>query len=154
MLAGTILTSCSKEPYEDKIRKYYREGAKLGIYVQSIKIDTVVSAAQAMPYLEKRFDLAKQRLIAGYQESWQKNKSENAKQRLDSARNGLFSDKEYEVSYYKKLLSGSYHYEQVTVNYKLWVQGDMISQIFISRISESDTTLQITDKDIIHYLTH
>ena len=51
-----ILASCSKEPYEDTIRNYFRNGAKTGIYVQSIKIDTVISGEQAKPFFQKRFD--------------------------------------------------------------------------------------------------
>ena len=149
-----ILASCSKEPYEDTIRNYYRNGAKIGIYVQSIKIDTAVSSEQAMPFFEKRFDRAKERLTMSYSEAFQKTKSETARQRLDSARKGLFSDKEYEIAYYKDILSGKFRYEQVTVSYKLWIQGEIIDQTFISRISDSDTTLQITDKDMTYYLTH
>ena len=149
-----ILASCSKEPYEDTIRNYYRNGAKLGIYVQSIKIDTTISSEQAKPFFEKRFSRAKERLTMSYNEDFQNTKSERSKQKLDSAKNGLFSDKEYEISYYNDLLSGKYRYEQVTVSYKLWVQGEIIDQTFITRISDTDTTLQITDKDMNYYLTH
>jgi hypothetical protein len=149
-----ILASCSKEPYEDTIRNYYRSGAKIGIYVQSIKIDTAVSGEQAKPFFEKRFDRVKDRLTMRYSEVFNQTKSEVAKQRLDSATRGLFSDKEYEIAYYNDLLSGKFRYEQITVNYKLWVQGETISQTFVARISDTDTTLQITDKDLTHYLTH
>jgi hypothetical protein len=151
---GVILSGCSKEPYEDTIRKYYRDGAKMGIYLQTIKVDTVVSDERAKPYIEKRFATAKVRLTTSYEANWQQTKSEAAKQRLDSARQGLFSDKEYDIAYYKDLLSGKFHYEQITVNYKTWVQGETVSQVFISRISDRDTTLRITDKDITHFLTH
>lgn len=149
-----VVSACAKEPYEDRVRKYFQESAKSGINLKSVEIDTVVAGENARPFLEKKLERSKERLTKSYEDLYLQTKNEIYKQRLDSARNGLFSDREYDIVYYRDLFSRKFRYEQITVTYKFGMQGDIQKQPFILRITDRDTIIRITDKDLKYFLMH
>jgi hypothetical protein len=156
-----VISGCTKYPYEPEIQEYYRKASGKGVNILDISIDTTLTSVQARPFLEKKYERLKLRLTKTYKENYDKVSADKnasvaeinrSKERLDSANTGLFSTSLYEIQVYNELLSSKFNYEQVTVKYKVWSQGDVIKQVFVTRVSEKDTVLYITDKNLEDYL--
>jgi hypothetical protein len=76
------------------------------------------------------------------------------KARLDSANAGLFSPDNHEIKAFSSFITEKPYFEQLTLDYKVWVQGEVMRQIFIRKVSASDTTLNVTEKGISEFLKY
>jgi hypothetical protein len=158
-----LVAACGKDQYEIEIERFYFENINGSVSIVSLNLDTTVTFEQARPWLEKKLERAKERLKATYEEQYiaarsatkpDPNQIAVLKAKLDSANAGLYSPNNHEIKAFSAFITEKPYFEQLTLDYKVWVQGEVRRQIFIRKVSASDTTLNVTEKGISEYLKY
>lgn len=161
--AALSFTGCKKDTYEAEIERFYYENIKGSVSITRITVDTAVTFEQAKPWLDKKLERVKARLRKSYEEQYHAARSASKpdpanvafwKARLDSANAGLYSPDNHEIKSFSSYLTEKPYYEQVTLRYKVWVQGEVREQIFIRKVTASDTTISVTEKGLREYLQY
>ncbi len=162
-VAAVSFTGCKKDTYEVEIERFYYKSIKGSVSITKITVDTTVTFEQAKPWLDKKLERVKERLKKSYEERYNDARSSTKsdpssvafwKARLDSANAGLFSPDNHEIKSFSSYLTDKPYYEQVTLRYKVWVQGEVREQVFIRKVTSSDTTLNVTEKGLKEYLQY
>lgn len=158
-----LLTSCTKDTYEAEIERFYFETSNVSVNISSITVDTIVTFEQARPWLEKKLERVKERLTNTYQQQYEAARSAAKpdaayiaalKAKLDSANAGLFSPANHEIKAFSAFMRDKPYFEQVTLRYKVWLQGQVQEQVFIRKVTVNDTTLRVTEKGVKEYLMY
>lgn len=158
-----FLFSCTKDPYEVEIERFYFESMKKSVSIVTVTVDTTVTYDQAEPWLEKKLERVKQRLKASYAGRYNEARSTanpdavlvaQWKAKLDSAEAGLYSANNHEIKTFGAFVTEKPRFEQLTLKYKTWVQGEVREQVFIRRVTSTDTTLSVTEKGVREYLMY
>jgi hypothetical protein len=158
-----LVVACGKDQYEIEVERFYFENINGSVSIVRLNRDTTVTFEQARPWLEKKLVRVKERLRNTYEEQYNAARSATKpdasriamlKARLDSANAGLYSPNNHEIKVFSAFTTEKPYFEQLTLDYKVWVQGEVMRQVFIRKVTASDTTLNVTEKGISEYLKY